>query len=131
MIGITQIVQSCKNVFSGLRTPANIIPTIIMLCAMVRRPGLSCIVSTSNIIQDIAKRGCPTEPLPDGSKNLMNELIASIVCETYRALKEDANIQVGFAPGAFSITATGGNGGGPVTVQGTNITPGAGVGILQ
>lgn len=131
MLGISQIGQSFKTVFSGLRKPANIIPSIIMLCAMVRRPGLSCMVSTSNIIQDVAKRGCPTGDLPDGSKNLMNELIASIVCEIIRAMKEDSNIQIGFSPGAFTINATGGNAGGPINVTGTNITPGRGVGLIQ
>ena len=131
MLGISQISQSFKNVFNTWRKPATIIPTIIMLCAMVRRPGLSCMVSTSNIIQDIAKRGCPTGDLPDGSKNLMNETIAAIICEVYRSMKEDANIQIGFAPGAFTINATGGNAGGPINVTGTNITPGVGVGLLQ
>lgn len=131
MTGIMQIGQSFKNVFSGLRSPANVISAIIMLCAMVRRPGLSCMVSTSNIIQDISKRGCPTGELPDGSKNLMNEVIASVICEVYRALKEDSNIQIAFPPGAFTINATGGNAGGPVNVTGTNITPGSGVGLMQ
>ena len=131
MLGISQISQSFKNLFNGFRKPATIIPSIIMLCAMARRPGLSCMVSTSNIIQDIAKRGCPTSELPDGSKNLMNEMIAAIVCEIVRAMKEDANIQIAFPPGVFTINATGGNAGGPVTVTGTNITPGSGVGLLQ
>lgn len=131
MLGISQIGQSFKTIFSGLRKPANIIPSIIMLCAMVRRPGLSCMVSTSNIIQDVAKRGCPTGDLPDGSKNLMNEMMSSIICEVFRALKEDANIQIALAPGSFTINATGGNAGGPVNVTGTNITPASGVGLLQ
>jgi hypothetical protein len=131
MIGITQIGESFKTLFSTLRKPATVLPSIIMLCAMVRRPGLSCMVSTSNVLQDIAKRGCPTENLPDGSPNLMNELVASMVCEVYRALKEDANIQIALPPGAFTINATGGNAGGPVNVTGTNITPGSGVGLMQ
>lgn len=131
MIGFTQISQSFKNLFSGLRSPATVIPSIIMLCAMVRRPGLSCMVSTSNVLQDIAKRGCPTEPLPDGSPNLMNELVASMVCEIFRAIKEDSNIQIAIAPGALTINATGGNAGGPVNVTGTNISAAGGVGCMQ
>lgn len=131
IMGINQIGQSFKNLFSSLRKPATVIPSIIMLCAMVRRPGLSCMVSTSNVLQDIAKRGCPTEPLPDGSPNLMNELVSSMVCEIFRALKEDSNIQIALAPGAFTINATGGNAGGPVNVMGTNITSASGVGLMQ
>ena len=131
MIGIAQIGQSFETLFSTLRKPATIIPSLILLCAMVRRPGLSCIISTSNILQDIAKKGCPTENLPDGSPNLMNEVIASVVCEVYRALKEDSSIQIALPPGALTITATGGNAGGPVNVTGTNVTPGAGFGLFQ
>lgn len=131
MIGVTQIGQSFDTLFKSLRSPATVISSIIMLCAMVRRPGLSCMISTSNILQDIAKKGCPTEPLPDGSPNLMNELVASVICEVYRALKEDANIQISLGPGAFGVTVTGGNAGGPMTSVGTNTTAAHGVGLLQ
>lgn len=131
MIGITQIGQSIDTLFKSLRTPATVISSIIMLCSMVRRPGLSCMVSTSNVLQDIAKKGCPTEPLPDGSSNLMNELVSSLICEVYRALKEDVNIQIALGPGAFTVSVKGGNAGGPMTSVGTNITPAKGVGLLQ
>ena len=131
MIGVKEIVQEFDNIFSTLRKPANVISTIIMLCAMVRRPGLSCIYSTSKVIQDIEKQGCPTGPLPDGSPNLMNQMIASVICEVFRAIKEDANLQIGLAPGSLTINATGANAGGPVTCVGTNITPAKGVGLIQ
>jgi hypothetical protein len=131
MIGIKEIGQTFTTTLSSLRKPANVISAIIMLCAMVRRPGLSCLMSTSNVLQDIAKRGCPTGPLPDGSPNLMNELVTSIVCEIFRAIKEDANIQIAMPPGALTINATGSNAGGPVTCVGTNIMPGSGVGVVQ
>ena len=131
MINVSTIAKSFENLFKTLRKPAPIISGIIMLCAMVKRPGLSCIVSTSNILQDMAKRGIPTENLPDGSKNLMNEVVASVVCEMIRALKEDANIQIALPPGAFNVIANGGNAGGPVTCIGTNTTFSTGVGLMQ
>ena len=131
MISITDITKAFQNTFSSLRKPANVFSTIILLCAMTKRPGLSCIVSTSNIIQDIAKRGCPTGQLPDGSPNLMNELVSSIVCEIFRAIKEDANIQIALPPNGLTIQANGSNAGGLVTCIGTNITPCGGVGLMQ
>lgn len=131
MIGIKEIAQTFEGTLSALRKPANVISTIIMLCALVKRPGLSCMMSTSNILQNIAKQGCPTGPMPDGSPNLMNAAISEIVCEIFRALKEDANIQIGIPPGSLTINANGGNAGGPVTCVGTNIMPGNGVGLIQ
>lgn len=131
MINVSTIAKSFDTLFQTLRKPAPIISGLIMLCAMAKRPGLSCIVSTSNVLQDMAKRGVPTEDLPDGSKNLMNEVVASVVCEMIRAIKEDANIQMSMAPGSLSITASGGNAGGPVTCLGTNTTFSSGVGLIQ
>ena len=132
MIGISQVTGAIKNSLSNsFRSPATVISAIIMLCAMVRRPGLSCALSSSNVIQNMAKHGMPTGPLPDGSPNLMNMMVTDIICETFRAIKEDANIQIALPPGALDIQVAGGNGGGPVECVGTNVKPGSGVGLMQ
>lgn len=132
MITIENIISSMKNLFeSELRSPANFISGIILICGLARRPGLSCILSTGNIIQEISKKGIPTDNLPDGSPNLMNQLISSIVCETYRALKEDSNVQIALAPGSINVMATGGNAGGPVTCVGPNINFATGQALIQ
>lgn len=132
MLGLDSVIKSLKNMFeTNLRKPANLIPTIILICGLARRPGLSCILSTGNIIQDISKKGIPTDDLPDGNPNLMNQLISAVVCETYRAIKEDANVQVAFAPGSINVMATGGNAGGPVTCVGPNINFAAGKALIQ
>lgn len=132
MLGIKEITSSFRNMFdSSLRTPANIISGIILICGLARRPGLSCLLSTGNIIQEISKKGIPTDDLPDGSPNLMNQLIASIVCETYRALKEDADIQIALAPGSINVVASGGNAGGPVVCTGPNVNYATGKALMQ
>lgn len=132
MIGLENIIDTIKNFFqTSLRSPANFISGIILICGLARRPGLSCIISVGNIIQDISKKGIPTEDLPDGTPNMMNQLVLSIVNETYRALKEDANVQVALAPGAINVRATGGNAGGPVTCVGPNINFATGQALIQ
>lgn len=132
MLGIDTIANSIKDLFTNkLRKPANLVPGIIMLCSLVKRPGLSCIISVGNIIQELENNGIPTGPLPDGTPNLMNKMIRSIVCETIRSLKEDANIQITVPPGFINIVASGGNAGGPVTVVGSNINCPKGVGLIQ
>lgn len=132
MLGIESITNSIKELFDGkLRKAANIIPGIIMLCSLAKRPGLSALISFGNIIQEISKQGMPTDTLPDGTPNMMNKMVYAIVKETFRALKEDANIQVALGPGTINVVATGGNAGGPVTVTGPNINVVTGNALMQ
>jgi hypothetical protein len=131
MINLSSIGQSFKNSFKSIRTPAQILSTVMMLCAMGKRPGLSCMLSTSNILQDLSKSGIPTGPLPDGSPNLMNELVSSVVCEVFRAMKEDLNIQIIIPPGTISVVTNGANAGGPVVSTGVNVNSPVGEGYPQ
>jgi hypothetical protein len=65
MLGIENITNSIKNLFdTKLRKAANIIPGIIMLCSLAKRPGLSALISFGNIIQEMAKEGIPTDTFP-------------------------------------------------------------------
>lgn len=108
MLGVESVTNAIRDLFNNkLRKAANVIPGIIMICSLAKRPGLSCMLSFGNIIQEMEKDGIPTVPLPDGSPNLMNKMVHHIVCETFRALKEDANIQVAIAPGSINVVATG------------------------
>lgn len=132
MLGLETITKSIKDLFNTkLRKPASVIPAIMMICSLAKRPGLSCLISYGNIVQELEKAGIPTEPLPDGTPNLMNTMIKNVVCEVYRAMKEDTNVQIAVAPGAINVLATGGNPSGPVTVTGTNVGFGKGVGLIQ
>jgi hypothetical protein len=132
MIGTIDVVNSIKNFFqTTVRNPAPLISAIVMICGLAKRPGLSCILSTSNVIQDLSKMGIPTDDMPDGSPNLMNKMVHSMICEIYRALKEDTNLQVALEPGAITIQAQGANAGGPVVTVGTNINFVKGVALLQ
>lgn len=125
------VTKKLSSVFSELRSPAKVISLVVMLCSLTKRPGLSCMLSTSKIIQDLSKRGVPTGPLVDGSPNLMNQLVASVVCEVFRALKEDANIQIAIQPGSINVKSEGVGPTGPITAFGTNISSAGGVGLLQ
>lgn len=131
MISIDNISTTIKNAFSSFRNPATVLPAILMICSLAKRPGLSTLLSAANVITNQSKFGAPTGKLPDGTENMMNGLIAVIIDEVFRAIREDANIQIALAPGDITIQATGANAGGPVTVVGTNINPVHGVGVLQ
>lgn len=132
MIGVDQITSAIRNLFTNtLRKPAVQVPAIIMICSLMKRPGLSSIISLGNICKNLSDEGIPTEKLPDGTPNLMTKFANAVTKEIYRALKEDANIQIALPSGALNIQTTGGNAGGPVISTGTNLMPGKGIGLIQ
>lgn len=127
MISIPVINQAIQKAFTNILKPANKIPSILMICSLLKRPGLSCLKSAANIIANQAKFGAPTGNAPDGSANMMNGLIDIITCEIFRALREDANIQLAIAPKAITVQTTGANAAGSVVSVGFNILPVSGV----
>ena len=130
-MGIEQICHTITNFFNNIRPPFPQLPRLLLVCSMIRRPGLSVIQSTANIVKDLNKLGIPTGPMPDGSANLTVAFTFANTKEIYRAMKKDASIQVGFQPGSMMLTAYGSNAGGPIVVTGMNMSPGQGFGDMN
>jgi hypothetical protein len=128
-MGIEQICKTISNFFDNIRPPFPQLSRILLVCSMIRRPGLSTIQSVSNIVKDLNRLGIPTGPMPDGSANLTVAFTFANTKEIYRGIKKDMSIQVGIQPGSAMVTAAGANSGGPVVVQGTitNATMGYGM----
>jgi len=131
MISIADISNSIKSLFDVSRQPAPEIPGMLMAIGCTQKPGLSTIISTGNIVKELNKHSIPTDPLPDGTENKTVALVIAIVDEIYRALREDANVQISHTPGAITVLTTGANGGGPMVSQGFNINFSKGQGIIQ
>ena len=117
-MGIEQICKTISNFFNNVRPPFPQLSRLLLVCSMIRRPGLSVIQSVANITKDLNKLGIPTGSMPDGSANLTIGFAFASTNEVYRAMKNDASIQVGIQPGTLMVQA------GPV--PGTNITAGMG-----
>ena len=130
-MNIADISNSIKNLFNITRQPAPEIPGMLMAIGCTQKPGLSTVISTGNIVKALSKHNIPTDPLPDGSENKTVALVIAVVEEIYRALREDANIQVAHSPGAISVLSMGANSGGPVVSQGVNINFSKGQAIIQ
>lgn len=128
-MGIQQICDAIRNLFNAMRAPMSTLPLLIMVCSLIKRPGLSVIISAGNIIRSQSSFGAPTSAtLPDGQPNMMNSLIVQIVDEIYRAIREDMSLQVVIPSGSISVTTTGSNAGGPVVSTGYNVAPASGRG---
>ena len=128
---ISDISNTLKGLFDITRQPAPQIPGMLMAVGCMQKPGLSTAVSIGNIVKRLNKHSIPTDPLPDGSENKTVQIALAIVDEVYRALREDANIQIAYAPGTISILSNGANSAGPVVSQGININFCKGQGIVQ
>jgi len=130
-MNIASISNTIKSLFDITRQPAPQVPGMLMAIGCSQKPGLSTIISTGNIVKVLNKHDIPTDALPDGTENKTVALVIAIVDEVFRAIKEDANIQVAHMPGAISVLSTGANAGGPVVTQGININFSKGQAIVQ
>lgn len=123
-MGIEQICKTILKYFENVRAPFPQLSKILLVCSMVRRPGLSTIQSVANITKDLNRLGIPTGPMPDGSANLTVAFAFASTKEVYRAMKQDAAIQGGIIPGSGIVVGSGANAGGPVVINGTMVNPG-------
>lgn len=130
-MSLDTILGSIKAALDKARPPANVLPGLFLVCSMIKRPGLSALVSTANILKYVAEKGIDTGDNEDGSTNCTSVIVAGIVNEIYRAIHFDANVQMAFGPGTMAISASGESPAGPVTVAGTNVNNPTGVGVIQ
>jgi len=130
-INTTYIAEQLKNLFNFKQTPAPQLPGMLTAVACTQKPGLSSIKSLGNVISELNKHDIPTNPLPDGTENKTLILARAIINEVFRALSEDASVQVAYAPGTISIMTAGANAGGPVISQGVNINFPQGQAVIQ
>jgi hypothetical protein len=120
-MGIKQICNTIKNYFNKTRSPFPEFPGLLIVCSMGKRPGLSTIQSTSNIVTDLAKLGIPTGTMPEGCPNMSIGYTYAQTKEIFRAIKKDAHSQIAFQPGSINFVVTGPVMGG---ATGTNINTG-------
>jgi len=124
---IKTIVAILKGSLSS-NTPLQNIPTATILAGAPFREGLSSIDIASKIIQRKKDLGVPIGPLPSGGDNLDLMMETIRVEEITNAILTKLKVEVAIPPG-ISVTATGGNAGGPIVVQGvtTSIVKGQGI----
>ena len=103
-MSIKEICNSVKNYFKNTRPPFPVIPGLLIVCSMCKRPGLSRIQSTANIVADLAKLGIPTGQMPAGCPNMTVGYTMAQTNELFRAIKEDASGQGAFQPGSLNFT---------------------------
>ena len=127
--GITQAIKMALD--ARFRTPASAISNVILLCGLMKRPGLSAIMSLTKITELLQLKGIPTWPNTDGTPNLILIHDFILMNEIYRAISMDMKITTVVKPGSIAFQGTGTVNGGVVSVTGinTNISGHDGIGL--
>jgi hypothetical protein len=110
-MSIKEICNTIKNLFKNARQSFPALPGLLIICTMCKRPGLSTIQSTANIVAKLNKLGIPTGQMPAGCPNMSVGYIYAQTDELYRAIKEDTYGQVSFQPGSINFALAGVGGG--------------------
>lgn len=118
---IETIAKKIETMFNAVRKPLTLLPPILLLCEIFRRPGLSCIALTSSIIKELEKVGIPTGANADGTPNLTNLLVKSISSCIIEELQNNAVVEGVIAPGQLISFGIGANAAGPVPVTTCNL----------
>jgi len=127
---IQSICDSINKLITTARTPLATIPSILLVCSAINRPGLSPMLIASNIIRRQSEAGAPFGPAADGGANIAEAMERIRVEELVKAIKMDSKVQIGIPIGGIQFVGTGANAGGPVTITGFNVNSPHGVGII-
>lgn len=128
---IRTVIDTTKSALDVIRKPVLKLAAFLIYATATRRPGLSKIAITSDIISDNAPLGINTGQMPDGTENVVNQFVANVVEKVVDSLKDDALVECVIPTGSIIVNATGANAGGPIEAVGTNINNAKGYGIIR
>lgn len=125
----SQVIRALLGLFKTPSIPAPPVGKVQTLSSTLR-PGLSSTKIAANIIKRQEEAGAFVGPNDDGTENISEKMERIRVEEIVNAILTDARVTITQLPGQ-TITATGGNAGGPIQVIGQTITLGKGTGLIQ
>ena len=130
-MNIKKLIELTNNALENVRKPVKALAGFLVYATAVQRPGLSKIKISSEIISDNETLGINTGQMPDGTDNVVNELVYNVVEKVVDSLKDDAMVECVIPIGSVMIQAEGANAGGPVVAVGTNINNVKGYGVIR
>lgn len=118
---IQAISNTIENLLQKARAPLTVIPSVILVCSAIQRPGLSAKSIAASIIKRQGEAGAPIGAAADGSQSIPEAMEVIRVEEIYKGLKMDARIDSALCAGSIQVAGTVQTAAGPGTFQGTNI----------
>ena len=129
-MNIRSICNSIDKLITKARMPLAVIPSVMLVCSAINRPGLSAMLTASNIIRRQSEAGAIPGPSPDGGANISEAMERIRIEEIFKAIKFDGKVQIGVPIGGIRFSGTGASAAGPVKVEGFNVNSPYGVGIF-
>ena len=127
---LERAIASILNILSVKELPnIGIVPQPLVALAKTRG-GMSALRAANKVYEKKKELGLPTGTLPDGSGNFDDILWYTAIKAILDEITNEAKISSTSIPGT-QIIASGGNGGGPVTVYGSTITFSDGASIIE
>lgn len=130
-MNISSICKSISDAINAIKIPATPLPPTLLAIGGQFRSGINPSMVAANIIQRQSEAGAPFGPSADGSANVAEAMEVIRIEEIMKALKYDAQVQIAIPPGTVNIVGTCITPVGPGTINGTNVTPINGFGIIQ
>lgn len=129
---ISKILKLILGAFNLPQKPAPTIPPFLLLVGAELRPGMSARDLSANIISRLeADAGVPMGDIFGDGPNAISSAMLIQAQEQVSHIQTKAKISTVIKPGAIQITAVGGNAGGPIVVQGSNVSITQNSGVVQ
>lgn len=122
-MGIKEISNFITNQINSVRKAATKLPALLILCSALKRPGMSSMVTTANIIQRLPEAGISNLVNADGTPNVTAQLIRLIVEEIFKEFRNNAIVETVIPPFAGKMVGTITTPAGACAAQFTNIEP--------
>lgn len=125
-MAMNNIIQRLSSFIQNkLSIPLIPISAIMLLCSTIKRPGMSPMLITAKIIDQLGEKGIPIGVNIDGSPNLMNQMYFTMVDQIINSIKMDGKVEIAISPGA--IVSSGFANGVPVMSNNVNVVSGSGI----
>ena len=128
---MSNILKILLSVFSLMKQPADTLPPPLIFIGAKLRPGLSARDMAARVISRFSESDAVNGEIFQEGNNVMTALEVIRMEEVVNAIQTEMKISSTIDPGAMVINASGANGGGPVTVVGTNINITESAGVAQ
>lgn len=111
---ISSLTSLVNEAMDKTRTALQKIPGLLLLATTSRRPGFSSILASAKIYSDMTY----TQKDKD---DIVTEFVYNVVNQIKLNIQDDGVCFVAIPPGGIRFQLTGGNAGGPIVLDGSNV----------
>ena len=109
---ISTVIEAIKKMMGRAQTRLTPIPGLLLTCTCARRPGFSALLTSAAIYANMQQ---------NEYDDIVKKFVYNVVEKIKMNIQDDGVCFVIIPPGELNLKLTGGNAGGPVVLEGTNI----------